>query len=87
MPPILAERRGRFGKDHTHQRRIACASAKEVDRHLRLLDLSSTLHRDQATTALKLFDNIRGMDIGADPRTIAGPDDRRGSASCANQSF
>jgi four helix bundle protein len=61
VPANLAEGHGRFGRDRTHHWRIAYASAEEVDCHLRLLYLSSALHRDQATTALQLFDDVRVM--------------------------
>jgi four helix bundle protein len=61
VPANLAEGHGRIGRDRTHHWRIAYASAKEVDSHLRLLCLPNTMHRDQATTALQLFDQVRAM--------------------------
>jgi len=57
----LAEGHGRIGRDRTHHWRIACASAKEVDCHLRLLCVSGAVHRGKATTALQLFDEVRAM--------------------------
>ena len=61
VPANLAEGHGRSGRDRTHHWRIAYASAKEVDSHLRLLCLSGALHRGKATTALQLFDQVRAM--------------------------
>jgi hypothetical protein len=57
----FGEGHGRFGRDRTHHRRISYASAKEVDCHLRFLCLFNTMHRDQATTALQIFDDVRAM--------------------------
>jgi four helix bundle protein len=61
IPANLPEGHGRFGRDHTRHWSIAYASAKEVDSHLRLLCFSNTMHRDQATTALQFFDDVRAM--------------------------
>jgi four helix bundle protein len=61
VPANLAEGAGRFGRDRTHHWRIAYASAKEVDSHLRLLCLSGAIKGDNATTALNLFDDVRAM--------------------------
>jgi len=61
VPANLAEGHGRFGRDRTHHWRIAYASAKEVDVHLRLLYLSGAVPRGKATTTLHLFDEIRAM--------------------------
>ena len=61
VPANLAEGHGRSGRDRLHHFRIAYASAKEVDVHLRILCLSSTLHRGNATSALQLFDEVRAM--------------------------
>jgi four helix bundle protein len=61
VPANLSEGHGRSGTDRFHHRRIAYASAKEVDSHLRLLYLSGAVHRGNATTALQLFDGVRAM--------------------------
>jgi four helix bundle protein len=61
VPANLAEGHGRIGRDRTHHWRIAYASAKEVDCHLRLLCVSGAVHRGKATTALQLFDEVRAM--------------------------
>jgi len=57
----LAEGYGRIGRDRLHHYRIAYASAREVDVHLRVLCLSHPSHRNQATTALQLYDDVRAM--------------------------
>ena len=61
VPANLAEGHGRSGRDRLYHWRIAYASAKEIDTHLRLLCLSGAVHRDNATTALQLFDDVRAM--------------------------
>jgi four helix bundle protein len=61
VPANLAEGHGRNGRDRTHYWRIAYASAKEVDCHLRLLCVTGAVHRGKATTALQLFDEVRAM--------------------------
>jgi len=61
VPANLAEGYGRFGRDRAHHWRIADASAKEVDVHLRVLCLSGAVPRGKATTTLHLFDEIRAM--------------------------
>ncbi len=61
VPANLAEGHGRIGRDRTHHWRIAYASAKEVDCHLRLLCVAGAVHRGKATTALQLFDEVRAM--------------------------
>ena len=61
VPANLAEGHGRIGRDRTHHWRIAYASAKEVDCHLRLLCITGAVHRGKATTALQLFDEVRAM--------------------------
>ena len=61
VPANLAEGHGRSGRDRLHHFRIAYASAKEVDVHLRILCLSNPTHRDHATNALNLFDDVRAM--------------------------
>ena len=44
VPANLAEGHGRSGRDRQHHWRIAYASAKEVDSHLRLLAAASAVH-------------------------------------------
>ena len=61
VPANLAEGHGRFGRDRIHHWRIAYASAKEVDCHLRILCLSGALPREKAIAALQRFDEIRAM--------------------------
>jgi len=61
VPANPAEGHGRNGRDRAHHWRIAYASAKEVDCHLRLLLVSGTVHRGKATSALQLFDEVRAM--------------------------
>ncbi len=57
----LAEGHGRSGRDRVHHWRIAYASAKEVDCHLRLLARAGAVDRQRAATALSLFDEVRAM--------------------------
>ncbi len=61
VPANLAEGHGRFGRDRAHHWRIAYASAKEVDAHLRILCLSGAVSREKATTVLQRFDEVRAM--------------------------
>ena len=61
VPANLAEGHGRSGRDRLHHFRIAYASAKEVDVLLRILCLSHSSPRGNATTALQLFDQVRAM--------------------------
>jgi four helix bundle protein len=61
VPANLAEGHGRSGRDRTHHWRIAYASAKEVDCHLRILSSSGAIQRGKAITALQLFDEVRAM--------------------------
>jgi four helix bundle protein len=61
IPANLAEGHGRNGRDRAHHWRIAYASAKEVDCHIRLLCVSGAVHRGKAVTALHLFDEVRAM--------------------------
>jgi four helix bundle protein len=57
----LVEGHGRIGRDRTHHWRIAYASAKEVDCHPRILWVTGAVNRENATTALQLFDEDRAM--------------------------
>ena len=61
VPANLAEGHGRSGRDRLHHWRIAYASAKEVDCHLRLLAGAEAVDRDRAEVALDLFDQVRAM--------------------------
>ncbi|RLE25029.1 MAG: hypothetical protein DRJ65_08735 [Acidobacteria bacterium] len=61
VPANLAEGHGRFGRDRTHHWRIAYASAKEVDTHLRLLAQAGAIDQARANIALGLFDQVRAM--------------------------
>jgi len=57
----LAEGNGRAGRDRLHHFRIALASAREVDTHLRLLAGARAVNQPRATAALQLFDDVRAM--------------------------
>ena len=61
VPANLAEGHGRCGRDRLHFWRIAYASAKEVDSHLRVLAIAGVLDEDNALRALKAFDEVRAM--------------------------
>ena len=61
VPANLSEGHGRSGRDRNHHWRIAYASAKEVDTHLRLLTGASAIDRTHATTAIQLFDEVRAL--------------------------
>jgi four helix bundle protein len=61
VPANIAEGHARNGRDRTHHWRIAYASAKEVDCHLRLLCVTGAVHRGKAAAALQLFDEVRAM--------------------------
>jgi len=57
----LSEGHGRSGRDRFHHWRIAYASAKEVDTHLRLLAQAGAVDVGRARVALDLFDQVRAM--------------------------
>ena len=57
----LAEGHGRTGRDRLHFWRIAYASAKEVDSHLRLLTAAGAVNRTAADFSLDGFDEVRAM--------------------------
>jgi four helix bundle protein len=61
VPANLAEGHGRCGRDRLHFWRIAYASAREVDSHLRLLAATGAVRRSSAQAALDLFDHVRAM--------------------------
>ena len=61
VPANLSEGHGRTGRDRLHHWRIAYGSAKEVDTHLRLLTGAGAIDSNQATTAIRLFDEVRAI--------------------------
>jgi four helix bundle protein len=61
VPANLSEGHGRSGRDRLHHWRIAYASAKEVDSHLRLLTAADAVDRQRVDVALDLFDEVRAM--------------------------
>jgi four helix bundle protein len=61
VPANLAEGHGRTGRDRLHLWRIAYASAKEVDTHLRLLAEAGAVNKTRATRAIETFDEVRAM--------------------------
>ena len=61
VPANLAEGHGRCGRDRLHFWRIAYASAKEVDSHLRLLAQAGVVNGVTADRALEIFDEVRAM--------------------------
>ena len=61
VPANLAEGHGRCGRDRLHFWRIAYASAKEVDSHLRLLAHAGVVNGVKADRALEIFDEVRAM--------------------------
>ena len=61
VPANLAEGHGRTGRDRLHFWRIAYASAKEVDSHLRLLVQAGAINGARAEGALDTFDEVRAM--------------------------
>ena len=61
VPANLAEGHGRAGRDRLHFWRIAYASAKEVDSHLRLLASAGAINTKRAHDVLDAFDQVRAM--------------------------
>ena len=61
VPANLAEGQGRSGRDRQHFWRIAYASAKEVDSHLRLLAHAGVVEERGTATVLAIFDEVRAM--------------------------
>jgi four helix bundle protein len=61
VPANLAEGHGRSGRDRLHFWRIAYASAKEVDSHLRLLAQAGAIDGARADHVLEAFDQVRAM--------------------------
>ena len=61
VPANLAEGHGRSGRDRFRFWRIAYASAKEVDSHLRLLSRAGAIDGSRVTEALNAFDEVRAI--------------------------
>ena len=61
VPANLAEGHGRSGRDRQHFWRIAYASAKEVDSHLRLLAHAGVVDVPGTANVLAIFDEVRAM--------------------------
>ena len=61
VPANIAEGHGRFGRDRLNHWRIAYASAKEVDSHLRLLAAAGAVNGIGAENAQETFDHVRAM--------------------------
>jgi len=61
VPANLAEGHGRSGRDRLHFWRIAYASAKEVDSHLRLLAHAGVINAGKAEKVLETLDQVRAM--------------------------
>jgi len=61
VPANLAEGHGRTGRDRLRFWRIAHASAKEVDSHLRLLAQAGVVSSTKVDEALSTFDEVRAM--------------------------
>ncbi len=61
VPANLAEGQGRSGRDRAQYWRIAYASAKEVDSHLRLLAAAGAVDPSETAVALDGFDEVRAM--------------------------
>jgi four helix bundle protein len=57
----LAEGHGRSGRDRMRFWRIAYASAKEVDSHLRLLSRAGAINNSKAERVIETFDEVRAM--------------------------
>jgi four helix bundle protein len=61
VPASIAGGYGRPDRDRSHFWRIAFASAKEVDSHLRLLAQARAVNANGMETAVPLFDGVRTM--------------------------
>jgi four helix bundle protein len=61
VPANLAEGHGRSGRDRVHFWRIAYASAKEVDSHLRLLERAGVVNTGNVARVLETLDQVRAM--------------------------
>ncbi len=61
VPANLAEGQGRRGRDRRHFYRIAYASAREVDSHLRLLVGAGAVDPAGTAEVLDLLDRVRAL--------------------------
>ncbi len=61
VPANLAEGQGRRGRDRQHFYRIAYASAREVDSHLRLLEAAGAVDPTETAEVLDLLDRVRAL--------------------------
>ena len=61
VPANLAEGHGRTGRYRFHFWRIAYASAREVDSHMRLLAQAGAIDRTKTERVLSTFDEVRAM--------------------------
>ena len=61
VPANLAEGHGRSSRDRFHHWRIAYASAKEVESHMRLLAQAGAINRAKTENVLSIFDEVRAM--------------------------
>jgi len=61
VPANLAEGHGRTGRVRSNYWRIAYASAKEVDSHLRLLAVAGAINQSRTQDVLEAFDQVRAM--------------------------
>ena len=61
VPANLAEGAGRCGRDRNNLWRIAYASAKEVDSHLRLLAAAGAIDAARTERLLTAFDEVRAL--------------------------
>ena len=52
---------GRVGRDRSNHWRIAYASAKEVDSHLKLLVHAGVISPNGASEAMNAFDQVRAI--------------------------
>jgi len=57
----IAEGHGRSGRDRVHFWRIAYASAKEFDSHLRLLQRAGVVNNSNVARVLETLDQVRAM--------------------------
>jgi len=61
VPAKLVEGHRRSGRDRVHFWRIAYASAKEVDSHLRLLQRAGVVNSSNVARVLETLDQVRAM--------------------------